>query len=338
MTPSTEWKEVTGPGEAALFERLATELAEMQRANAQRSGATRRGLHAKTNVTARATLDVLGGLPEHARVGLFASPRSYEAVVRFSNGSGGVHRDRAPDVRGIAVKVLGVEGKKLIPGLEQAATQDFLAILSAAVPFKDPEEFVWVVTHAGNPVAFLVKALFHLGPGRTASLLGSLQKGLATKVASLAFNRYFSALPIRFGPLAAKYCFEPENGPLEGGETSEELGEELGRRLERGPLSWDLRVQFFEDEVRTPIEDPTVEWKAPWLTVARLNLPKQSVTSAAGQRLAGWAEQLSFDPWHAPVEFRPLGAMMRSRSAAYRVSNQTRGAAPEPTALPSTEG
>jgi len=38
------------------------------------------------------------------------------------------------DARGLAVKVLGVPGKKLIPGLEAAPTQDFLAIHSIDIP------------------------------------------------------------------------------------------------------------------------------------------------------------------------------------------------------------
>ncbi|MEA2750953.1 MAG: hypothetical protein QOI41_5096, partial [Myxococcales bacterium] len=41
-------------------------------------------------------------------------------------------------------------------------------------------------------------------------------------------------------------------------------------------------------------------------------------------------EKLSFDPWHAPVEFRPLGELMRARNAAYRLSTIERKAAGEP--------
>jgi hypothetical protein len=337
VTNSTEWKEVPLPDEAALFERLAADLAALQKSRAAKSGTSRRALHAKSNLTARASLEVLGSLPEPLRVGLFAAPKTYEAVARFSNGGGAAQADKKPDVRGIAVKVLGVDGKKLIPGMESAPTQDFLAILSAAVPFKSPEEFVWVVTNSANPATFLFKALVHLGPGRALKLLGALQKGLGTPVSTLAANRYFSALPIRYGAYAAKYCFEPTSGVTQGTSTSASLGDELGKRLEAGPLTWDLRIQLFESEQATPIEDPTVEWKTPWTTVAKLTLPKQSVASAAGARLTEWAEKLSFDPWHALEEFRPVGAMMRARSAAYRVSNQVRGAAGEPTAMPAAE-
>jgi hypothetical protein len=92
-------------------------------------------------------------------------------------------------------------------------------------------------------------------------------------------------------------------------------------------------VQFYRDRERTPIEDASVEWReedAPFLTVARLTLPQQDLESAEGKRVQDYVEQLSFDPWHATEDFRPLGDMMRARNHAYRVSTQTRGAAREP--------
>jgi len=41
-------------------------------------------------------------------------------------------------------------------------------------------------------------------------------------------------------------------------------------------------------------------------------------------------EGFSFDPWHALVEHRPLGNVMRARNMAYRASTQARAAVPEP--------
>lgn len=38
---------------------------------------------------------------------------------------------------------------------------------------------------------------------------------------------------------------------------------------------------------------------------------------------------MSFDPWHALVEHRPLGSIMRARNAAYRVSTAARKATSE---------
>lgn len=333
MTPSTEWKEIIAPGEAEVFERLAQELAGVQKAVAAKRGATHRALHAKGNVLARAELEVLAGLPPHARVGFFAEPKKYDAVVRFSNGGAAPQKDKKPDVRGVAVKVIGVGGKKLIPGLESAVTQDFLAILTAAQPFKTPEDFVWFVVNAQNPLTLLPRALFRMG-ARVFPLLSKLQKGLGAPLTALHTNRYYSALPIRFGSYAVKYSFAPMDVEGAAGPVDEELGAALAKVLEVRPLRWELQVQFFTDEQATPLEDSTVEWTGPWVPVARLTLPRQSVNSEQGQALAKWAEGLSFDPWHAQEELRPLGAMMRARNAAYRVSTQARKASAEPTSLP----
>ena len=114
------------------------------------------------------------------------------------------------------------------------------------------------------------------------------------------------------------------------------LGDELAQRLRKAPVEYDFQVQFFESEESTPIEDASVDWNAPWLTIARLTLPVQDVSSERGRRVAELVEKLSFDPWHALVELRPLGNMMRARNPAYRLSTQERKAAPEPdgTELP----
>ena len=197
MNPSTEWKEVIGPDEAAVFERLAQALAGVQAGVANKAGSVQRALHNKPNLLVRAEFEVLAGLPPHARVGLFAEPKKYDALVRFSNGGPAAQSDKKPDVRGIAVKVIGVGGKKLIPGMESAVTQDFLAILTASQPFRTPEDFVWFVVAARSPATLLPKALFRLGPGKLLSLLSRLKKGLGAPLTQLHMNRYYSALPIR---------------------------------------------------------------------------------------------------------------------------------------------
>ena len=334
MTPSTEWKELIAPNEAEIFEGLAQDLAGVQAGVASQRGTTHRALHARANLLVRAEFEVLASLPPHARVGFFSEPKKYDAVVRFSNGAAAPGADKKPDVRGIAVKVIGVPGKKLIPGMEDWVTQDFLAILTASQPFRTPEDFVWFVVNARSPATLIPKALFRLGPGKMLSLLSRLKKGLGAPLTPLHTNRYYSALPIRFGTLAAKYSFAPLDADADKSPAGEDLGGALGKLLESKPLRWELQMQFYTDEQATPLEDSTVDWSGPWTPVARLTLPQQSVTSEQGKKLAAWAEPLSFDPWHAQEEFRPLGAMMRARNAAYRVSTIARKASPEPTALP----
>jgi len=159
--PSTDWKEDVAPDEATRFEQYAQLIATIQGANAK-DGVVSRGLHAKQNVGVEATLEI-GDVPADARHGLFAKPGSYKAVVRFSNGAPKKQSDRTLDVRGIAVKVFGVDGKKVIPGLEDATTQDFLAIRTSSLPIRDAAEFMTLVKYSRPQALLPLRLAFSLG-------------------------------------------------------------------------------------------------------------------------------------------------------------------------------
>lgn len=337
MSPSTNWKETIPEGEDAALQRLAEALRELQRAKAQATGEVRRALHAKGNLGVEAELTVLPDLPEHLRHGLFAKPATYRAYVRYSNGSGAHQHDKAGDVRGVAVKVLGVPGKKVIPGMEDATTQDFLAIRTPSTPFRDADEFVGLVVAARSPALALPRVLFRFGISRGFSILKQLTQGLNTKLTTLASTRYFSALPVQLGPYAMRYALSPHDAAEPAGDikTPNHLGDALAARLKERPVVYDLQVQLFVSEEKTPIEDASVEWReedSPFVTVARLTLGKQDTSSPHGKRVIEAIESMSFDPWHALVEHKPLGNMMRARAKAYLLSAQERGLGPEPTA------
>ena len=332
--PRTDWKEHILPDEAERFERLAAQLRDAPK---RAPGARLRALHAKGVAGVRAELTVRDDVPAPARVGIFARPATHRAYVRFSNGAAVPQADSKPDVRGLAVKVLGVPGTKIIPGLESATTQDFLTIRDAYAPFLSPDEFVWVAVAAQSPLTFLPRALFHLGPSRALHLIKELKSKLSLPYPSAAVSSFHSALAIRFGEHAVRYSFVAEDPGVPGapsGTTATYVHDDLRERLLRGPIHYQFCVQFYVGEDLTPIENTAVEWKAsdsPLVPIARLTVPQQDIDSAAGRTLADYVESLSFDPWHAPVEFRPLGALMRARNAAYRVSGKRRGAQPEPT-------
>lgn len=335
MRPATNWEETIPPGEAQRFEAYAQELRALQLKNT-RNGRTRRALHAKAPPGLLGTFTVLPNLPEHARIGLFSKPATYKTYVRYSNGSGGHQPDRKPDVRGIALKLVGVTGKKLIPGMESAPTQDFLLITSPATPVKSADEFLGLIRMVASPLTGLPKLLKQIGLKRFLEIAKAAGKSLKIPTISLATRPYFSALPIQFGPYAIHYKLNPHQTSAPGAKPAESfdyLSEELSERLRKGPVSYDFQIQFFVDDARTPIEDASVEWKesdAPFITVGRLDIPRQDTASARGTKLQEFVEQLSFDPWHALSELKPLGNMMRARNVAYRVSTQERKAAAEP--------
>jgi len=333
--PSTEWREEVAPDEDARFTRLAEQLREIQRRHSKRRAG--RALHRKGHVGVEASFEVLGELPAPAAQGLFAKPGRYRVYVRFSNGSAAHQGDHKGDVRGVAIKVLGVAGQKIIPGLEAAPTQDFLFIQSPSTPFNGPDEFVAFVRAAASPATALPKLLFGVGPRRLFAVAGKLRRSLSVPAPSLATMAFHSALPVRWGSYAGKYRLTPAASPpatdVPAGRHHDYLAGDLGDRLAAGALRWDFAVQLYRDPSSTPIEDSTVTWSdaaAPPVVVARLVIDQQDLASPRARAIADFIEKLSFDPWHALVEHRPLGAMMRARNHAYRLSTAERGAAPEP--------
>jgi hypothetical protein len=328
------WSERIEPGEEARFEDLARRIRALQEARAKRHPVGR-ALHYKPVASAVGELRIAPDLPEPLRVGIFAAPGTFPALLRLSNGAGRHGHDAEPDVRGMAVKILGVPGEKLIPPLRDATTQDFLAITNEVTTFRSATEFVSVLEAVAGGIALApLRLSLAIGPFRAVGLLLALQRELGKVLPHYAACPFFSALPIRWGDLAVKYSFlgtEAADAPPIARADRDHYGPDLAHRLRAGPLVFAMRVQRFTDEAQTPIEDTAVRWNTPWETVAELVIPQQDLDAPLGQARARWIDALSFDPWHAPHEFRPLGELMRARNAAYRESTQARGAAGEPT-------
>jgi hypothetical protein len=322
----TDWKEEKTPGEDERFLKGAEFLRSVQKK-------PDRALHAKAQLGLSATFEVLDGLPDWARVGIAAKPGTYRAYMRYSNGG----RERAPDkkgdLRGLAVKIMGVEGKKIIPGMENAKTQDFLFINQPITAVKNADEFIGLMRALQNPVLLLPRLVGVFGFGKTLAFLQRAPKTLGAKVTSVAWTHYYSAAPICWGEAAVKLHLSPklaEDPNATRSDSPTYLGDEMTARVQKAAVVYDFQIQPYESVSSTPIEDHGVVWSTPFVTVARLTIPQHDPLSAEGRKTGELIEKLSFDPWHALVEHRPLGNMMRARNQAYRLSTQERGAAPEP--------
>jgi Catalase len=325
--PATDWKEVSAPDEDKRFEYFTSVLSAIQA-----SAHAGRALHAKGTLGVEAEFEVLGDVPDDARHGMFDTPKKYPALVRYSNGSPRKQADKKPDVRGIAIKVIGVAGDKVIPGLETAVTQDFLAIRTPVTPVRDAEEFIKLVRAAQTPALLPFKLIRSLGFKRALQVIKGALGGFRLPTATLASTTYYTALPSQLGPFAIQYVVRPQDRHALA--KKGELGEELAARLREAPVVYDLCVKFFTDENATPIEDASVEWKGALVPVARLTLLQQDVDSPRGKTIAEYVERAAFDPWHSRRDMKPLGNMMRARNHAYRASTLARNAAPEPTEMP----
>ena len=322
--PSTAWKEQVADDEDARFETYAAQLAELQRRKSEKQGVGR-ALHRKQHLGLSGLLEVADGLPEHARHGLWAQPGTYQARVRLSNGGVDRAADKRPDVRGFAIKVLGVTGPGALGG--DTEEQDFLLINHEVFGFPSSDEFVGVVVSAARgPFALIRHLIGRHGLFRGLGQVRRLTRTFAAPFAGFALQPMFSAAPIACGPYAAKVRLLPDN-PDKPDALRNDWSADIIERLVDGELSWSVQLQFFVDEAITPIENASVAWpetESPFVTVARLVVPAQDPHSEAGRALADEIEADRFDPWNALADHRPLGEIMRARKATYFASQQGR--------------
>ena len=91
------------------------------------------------------------------------------------------------------------------------------------------------------------------------------------------------------------------------------------------------------DDAHTPIEDTSVPWRVedtPLMKVAELRIPRCDLDDPQTHVQSEKIDKLSFSPWHATEDHRPLGNVMRARRVAYEASAELRHHAPEPTSIP----
>src|ERR1700689_4913325 len=108
--------------------RRIRELTEAQVLEGYRTEQRRsqRDAHAKQHGGVRARFTISASSPTAIREGVFAGTRTYHAWIRFSNAVG--TDDKSGLARGMAIKLLGVPGRKILSDEADATTQDFLLV------------------------------------------------------------------------------------------------------------------------------------------------------------------------------------------------------------------
>ncbi len=323
--PSTDWKEIIGEDEEDRFKKYAKQFGLLQKLKSREFGPGR-SLHRKQILALNAELEILGDIPEHARHGIFAFPGQHEAWIRLSNGSMNIQPDRTGDVRGLAIKVRGIDGAGALGG--NTDCQDFLLINLPAFSSPKSEQFVQMVQAAaqGNAVLFrfMINTYGFLGGLMRMKKLGS---SVNRKFTGFATEKFYSAAPIACGPYACRVRLLPDPGLKRGSATPADLSEDMKDRIKDGPVRMDLQLQFFTDEKHTPVEDASVDWKekhSPYITVGRLTIHQQSEQEL--ESIQETVEKAIFDPWQALEDHRPLGDVMRARKVVYLASQKGRGA------------
>jgi hypothetical protein len=290
-----------------------------------------RDQHPKHHGCVRATFTVAEGLPEDLRVGIFREPRTYQALLRFSNGGSLV--DNEPDARGLAIKLLDIPGPSLIEGEAEAGTHDFIFISLPVFFAKDPKnlvEFFGAAKALGEAMkagdttkAGEIKAQFP-----TQFTLAQAIKKLGTP--SPLELTYDSETPYRLGKYAVKCEVSPDAAknasglpPITKDSSPNAMREAMIAHLTsaKKAAAFTFGVHIQTDPVKEPVEDSMVLWDSKAVTLATIAIPPQEF--ARDDQLT-FCENLSLTPWHAREEHRPLGGINRARKVIYQATSAFR--------------
>lgn len=274
-----------------------------------------RQAHPKMHGCVKAEFTVLDNLEDDLKVGIFKEPRTYEAYIRFSNANTEIKHDIAKDVRGMAIKLTGVPGKKLSDRPGSEGCQDFILINSEVFISRNLREFHKVIHAMAKGKLPLVLHL--LNPLRF-PMLGRLIKS-QKKCHHVLDTQYWSTTPYLFGEgMAVKYHVQPSNDvPVKGGAVKHDknyLRTNMVNTLNEHDICFDFFVQLQTDANTMPIEDPTVKWTSPFVKVARIRIPKQVFATEEQDHMGN---DFSFSPWHCLEEHMPLGGFNRARRQVY---------------------
>ena len=251
-----------------------------------------RDAHAKSHGILRGELTVYPDLPGPLRQGLFATPATYPVIARLSSTSGALRSDECRGVRGLGIKVLGVDGPRALPE-DTATTQDFILVTHREFLFPDAHAYL----KRGMPMAWLLARSPDTALILTGKVLGAIQAALkpdrSLPTALELFSEpntyilgmtFYSSAPLRWGDYVAKVLYAPLSENVKALQTQlvpPGAGKDAFRDMvveffRTNSAEYELRVQLCTDLAKMPIEDATVPWPeedSPHIGVAKITFP-----------------------------------------------------------------
>jgi hypothetical protein len=306
--------EITGEQQAA---ETITALMSGFTERTYRGHVAERAGNTKTYGVVRATCEIFGDIPAKVKYGIFAEAHTYPAWIRF----GGPGPLSPPDVEdsgilSMSIKLMGVPGEKLLD--DERFTQDLTMISSPTFTTPNVIENIKLQQHigAGTPIFYFLK------PGAS-HLLDLTMQGLYARMNSSPLEtRYWSCVPYLCGEgQAMKYSVRPRSvhkTKIPWNVPDDWLRHTMTCRLKATDVELDLLIQLQTDPLRMPVENAGIEWPerlSPFIPVGKITIPAQVFTSPEQTK---FARKLSYNPWHALPEHRPLGNQNRARLLIYR--------------------
>jgi catalase len=287
-----------------------------------------RGQHSKGHGVVWAEFTVESGLPEDLKVGVFKEPgKTFPAWIRFSNA---VDKDDTKNgLHGMAIKLMDVEGEKVLPDEKDETTQDFILVDHPVFFLRNAQDsadfFNALAESSGKPpLKFFIPAANPLKwHAHEFQILLAMKR---KKIESPLATEYWSTTPYQLGSMAVKFSTKPIGSQTKpsASKTKDYLHTAMVEQLKTQDVSFDFLVQRQTDPLKMPLEDPTVEWsekESPFQKVATIRIPRQGFDSP---EQTAFGEDLAFTPWHSLPEHAPLGSINQARKIIYQSLSEQR--------------
>lgn len=334
--------EVKQPDEERLIRETLNSVARMGQKVFDKHRHAMRGAHAKGHGGLKGELKIYGNLSAPLAQGLFREPRTYPVMIRFSTAPGDIMPDGMSSFRGLAIKVIGVEGPKLFSSEPDALTQDFLMINRPVFPAGNIARYLneqllqeKVVVSAPEEAQQLLTTALRTVNAATEKVgveLYPTALGITLPATHILGETYYTTAALRYGDYIAKVSAVPVAASLQPlvGKPIETDSPSVLRDLiveffRQQPAEYELCAQLCTNLQTMPIEDAAVPWseqESPYQAIAKLTIPVQEAYSPA--RHVYVDEVLSFNAWHCIAEHRPLGSIQRVRRQVYEASSYYR--------------
>jgi Catalase len=251
-------------------------------------GTAIRDAHPKAHGCVKAQFHVDDTLPASLTKGIFQPGHTYEAWIRLSNSSADPDQaDITGDGRGMAVKLMGVPGKKLLETEREATTQDFIMISHPVFIIDDPSDYL-AFQHETTSTHWLDKLFVPFTLGFKG--FWNAHQITTKKIENPLQARYWSMVPYQLGTGAARQAIKFSAKPFsDPSQSCPDIRDNFPSDPSRNFLRQALRTTLAKGKVcmqfllqlRTPcmsVEHSKDEWKesdAPFFQVATIQIPQQ---------------------------------------------------------------